>query len=199
MSHNAMVRAKNLSLEIPYFHPGAHSITKPLSIEINGSTAGIFDHRLGMSALATGKENIMLRGLQVGLTSKEIKKVMPEVIEFAELDDGALDQPFSTYSNGMKLRLSIATSMMSSPEVLIMDEWIGAGDARFREKLKGHINKILGESKCVIIATHSLQMLKANCNKGLLMEKGKQIYFGPIQEAINLYRDMDKKNEPGSI
>jgi len=246
-----VLKAKNLSLEIPLYRPEAQSVANPVSmfkslyslgdprettkvldnfsfelengdrlgiigpngagkttllrvlagvyntytgtLEFTGRVSGIFDHRLGMSPLATGRENIILRGLQIGMSVKEINALMPDIIEFSELDENALNKPFNVYSNGMKLRLSIAASMLYSPEILIMDEWIGAGDRNFRKKLDARLNKIVGESKCVVLATHSMGLLKANCNKGLLVVGGKQVYFGTIEDAIKKYREMEFK------
>lgn len=166
-------------------------VYKPTSgtVEIFGKAHGIFDVRLGMSDQATGYENIILRGLQFGLSVKEIKKLMPEVIEFAELKEGAMNERLASYSTGMQLRLSMATSLMISPEILIMDEWIGAGDAGFQTKLKLRLDQMIDMSKCLLLATHAKHLLRTICNKGLVLLDGEQAFFGDIDSAIEFYEE----------
>ena len=102
-------------------------------LTVNGQAKGLFDISLGMQPDATGLENVYMRGLQMGLRLREIRALIPEVINFSELAEH-ITKPLSTYSTGMRLRLAVAVSTMIEPDILLLDEWIGAGDERLMRK-----------------------------------------------------------------
>ena len=156
-------------------------------LEFNGRARGLFDVSGGMSPEATGLENIYLRGLQMGMTLGEVKSRVPSIMEFTELGDD-ISKVYSTYSSGMKLRLAFAISTMIETDVLLMDEWLGAGDARFKAKVKTRMNNLLDSARAVVIASHSTPLLKSLCNRGLVMRDGEQLFVGPLDEAVELYR-----------
>ncbi len=158
------------------------------TIDINGSAKGLFDVSSGMSADATGLENIYLRGLQMGMTIQQIKSNIPSIMEFTNLGDD-IHRIFDTYSSGMRLRLAFALSTMIEVDILLMDEWLGAGDVRFKSKVKSRMGQLVEQSRALVIASHSVPLLKQLCNKGLVLNKGHQLYFGPLNEAIKVYND----------
>jgi len=162
-------------------------------IRINGQAKGLFDVSGGMSMDATGLENVYLRGLQMGMTIKGIQSKIPSIMEFTELDDN-INRIFGTYSSGMRLRLAFAISTMIETDILLMDEWLGAGDARFKARVKERMGGLVNQSRALVIASHSVPLLKQLCNKGLVLHQGKQLFFGPIDEAIKLYNEQIKKN-----
>jgi len=157
-------------------------------IDINGKAKGLFDVSSGMSLDATGLENVYLRGLQMGMTINEIKAKIPSIMEFTELEDN-IHRIFGTYSSGMRLRLAFAISTMIETDILLMDEWLGAGDARFKAKVKDRMGGLVEQSRALVIASHSAPLLKQLCNKGLVLNKGKQLFFGPIDDALKTYSD----------
>ena len=147
----------------------------------------MFDFTMGMRPDATGVENIYLRGLQMGLTLKKIKSILPEVVEFAEIG-AAITDVFSTYSTGMKLRLAAAISTMITPDILILDEWVGSGDADFKKKLNARMDVIIENSHGLVIASHSEILIRELCDKVLVLDKGMSKFYGTPDDAFHFYK-----------
>ncbi len=158
------------------------------NLEVNGTVQGLFNTELGMNYDATGVENIYLRGLQMGLKISEIQSVVENVAEFADIGD-SIHRIFGDYSTGMRMRLSVAISTMITPDILIMDEWIGAGDETFTKKLNKRISMLIDNSRALIIATHSAQLMSSLCTHGFVLDNGNGVFFGPINEALDYYRN----------
>ena len=158
---------------------------------MKGSAKGLFDISLGMNYEATGLENIYIRGLQMGMDLEKTKKLVPQVVAFSELED-YLDQPFNTYSAGMRLRLAVSISTMIEPDILLLDEWIGTGDAKFREKVKTRMHSLIEQSRGLILASHSNSLLRNLCSHGLVLSKGKVVYYGALEEALEYYQKNTK-------
>lgn len=164
-------------------------------LKVNGVARGLFDISLGMHPEATGLENIYMRGLQMGLRLRDIRDLIPQVLEFSELSD-AIEKPLATYSTGMKLRLAIAVSTMIEPDILLLDEWIGAGDARFNEKVRSRMMSLVEGSRGLVLATHNIGLMKSLCTHGLVLSKGKVAFVGSVNDAQAHYLDMTKKATP---
>lgn len=162
-------------------------------LKVNGVAKGLFDISLGMHPEATGLENIYMRGLQMGLGLREIRALIPEVLEFSELADD-IEKPLATYSTGMRLRLAIAVSTMIEPDILLLDEWIGAGDARFNEKVKARMMGLVEGSRGMVIATHNAGLMKSLCTHGLVLEKGRVVFSGKVDAALAFYAERGKKS-----
>ena len=171
------------------YHPTHGTLT------VNGEAKGLFDVTLGMHPEATGLENIYMRGLQMGLPTREIKSLIPEVLEFSELQDD-IDKPLNTYSAGMRLRLAVSISTMVEPDILLLDEWIGAGDARFRAKVTRRMDHLVSKSRGLVLATHSMPLMKKVCTHALVLDKGRVIFKGELEQAEAYYQD--HLNEIGS-
>lgn len=152
-----------------------------------GRAKGLFDISLGMSPEATGLENIYLRGLQMGMSLDEVRNIIPEVIAFSELGD-AIEKPLNTYSTGMRLRLAVSVSTMIKPDVLLLDEWIGAGDAHFRVKLKERMNRIIEDTSAVVLATHNVSLMKELCTRGIFLHEGRILFQGDLDETLDAYQ-----------
>jgi len=163
------------------------------SITIHGSSYGLFNVHIGMKPEASGLENIYLRGLQMGMGFPAIKAVQDEVMAFAGIGDAIYD-PISSYSNGMRMRLALAVSTMINPDILLLDEWIGAGDQEFRKKINDRMMGVVDNSKGMIIATHNRVLMKKLCNKGLVIAEGEVVFFGEIDEAIVFRNKQITKN-----
>lgn len=144
-----------------------------------GRVDALFNINLGFRAEATGRRNIELRGLINGWSPEEIEQRKEEIIEFSELGD-FIDMPLKSYSQGMAARLAFAAATSFRPEILLMDEWIGAGDAGFQEKAKKRMNELAEAAGIIVLASHNDSLIKRTCNKLLELEKGKVKSFGPM-------------------
>jgi ABC-type polysaccharide/polyol phosphate transport system ATPase subunit len=157
------------------------------TITVEGKCVPLFDISLGLDVEATGYENIMLRGLVMGFDRKEIEKRVEEISEFSGLGE-FLHLPVRTYSSGMTLRLlfSIATSVNS--DILLMDEWIAMGDADFIERANQRLHGVVSRSKILAFASHNPVYLKAVCNRAVLLEGGRIVAEGSVDDVINHYQ-----------
>lgn len=165
------------------------------SVYREGRVAPLFDLSLGMNPEATGFENIMLRGRFLGLGVKEIQARMNEIAAFTELGD-YLAMPARTYSSGMMLRLAFAVCTSIEPEIMLMDEWVGVGDAAFVQKAEHRLNDFIGRAGILVVASHSTGLLERNCTKGVLMHAGRIKAFGPIDEVLRLYESESSPAQP---
>lgn len=161
------------------------------TIELSGKAHGLFNIQLGMNPNATGIENIYLRGLQMGLTLAQIRERIDEVSKFTELGD-SLNDVFGNYSTGMKLRLAFAISTSLRPDILLMDEWIGSGDANFKDKVAGRMNELVADSKSLIVASHNKALLHRLCTRAVVLDSGKIVFSGSIEDAL-AYHSMSQK------
>jgi len=152
-------------------------------VEVTGRVAPLFDVSLGIDMESTGYENIRLRGLYLGLTRAQIEARTPAIAEFTELGP-FLQMPVRTYSAGMLARLAFAVSTSIDPEILLLDEGIAAGDAAFMEKANKRLHEFIEMSGIMVLASHSDQLIKLFCNKALLMERGRILRFGPVDEVL---------------
>ena len=155
-------------------------------IVIEGTTASLLDISLGMDADATGYENIMLRSAILGVGPAEAAARIPEIEAFTEL--GAhLGLPLRTYSSGMGMRLAFAISTCVEPEILLLDEVIGAGDTHFMEKAQRRMAEMTERAKILVIASHAAPQITKLCNKALLLHEGEVLAFGPVDSVIERY------------
>ena len=157
----------------------------------HGVVKGLFDVSLGMNPEATGLENIYMRGLQMGFEFSEIREMVPQILAFSELEQD-IEKPLSTYSTGMRLRLAVAVSTMRAPDVLLLDEWIGTGDAHFRDKLRARMNQMVEDSRGLVIASHNVTLMKSLCTHGIVLSGGEIAYQGDLDDALNFYAEMTK-------
>jgi len=156
------------------------------TIKINGRVSTIINIQLGMDRSASGYENILVCGLLNGLSRNEIDRKSQEIAEFSELGS-FLEMPVRTYSQGMAMRLAFAICTSIEPDILLLDEWIGAGDADFLRKAQLRLKKLVGVSNLLVLATHRIQLIKELCNKALLLEHGEVKGFGDVNEILRLY------------
>lgn len=156
------------------------------TVNVSGRRVPLFELGLGLDDEATGYENMLLRGLVIGLRRSEIERRMDDIASFSGLGD-FLNLPIRTYSTGMILRLlfSIATSV--DADILLMDEWLGTGDQEFVAKANDRLHKLVDRSHILLLASHDLGLLEKMCNRGIVLESGRIIFDGPINEAVKLY------------
>ena len=157
------------------------------SILVNGRVSALLELTAGFDKEFTGRENIELRGQLWGLSKEEIAELEKQVIEFADIGV-YMDQPMRTYSSGMKARVGFAIASSINPEILVVDEALSVGDKAFREKCDLKIKEIMAkENVTVIFVTHSSAAAEKICNRGIVLEKGKLAFDGPIREALDYY------------
>jgi ABC-type polysaccharide/polyol phosphate transport system ATPase subunit len=177
--------------------------------DINGSISSFTDLTLGMDPEANGWENITFRCVFMGLTFARARELSSSIAEFSELG-GFLDMPVRTYSAGMFIRLAFAISTSVQPDIIVMDELIGAGDAQFYQKAQKRLQELIGNTKILVLASHDDNIIKDLCNKGLWLEHGKVKSIGPAKDVVKQYlesvggpkkkatwgNDSSKKHEP---
>ena len=163
-------------------------IYEPLrgSVTSRGRISPMFDIGLGIDGELSGYDNIRFRGLVLGLSAREVEERMAEIVEFTELGD-YLDIPVRTYSSGMLTRLTFAVATCFAPEILLMDEWIVAGDAAFLAKAQHRIATFVENASIMILASHSGEICRQWCNKAIWMERGEVKAIGSVEEILGAY------------
>lgn len=157
-------------------------------LEVHGEVRSLFDLSLGFEPDATGRENILYRGLLLGLTPKYMREREEEIVQFADLGE-FIDYPIKTYSAGMQVRLAFAISTTVGGDILLLDEVIGTGDANFMSKAKQRIKSLIDKAEILVLASHDFNALRSICERGLVFERGRLVFDGRINEAIECYED----------
>ena len=162
-------------------------------VSIDGNVVPLLSINLGMDPESTGYENIMLRGLYLGLTKQQIRDQTDEIAAFTELGD-FLNLPIRTYSDGMRMRLAFAISTSVPPDILLLDEGIGAGDASFLRKASLRLKRFTEQVSIIVLSSHSEDLIRRMCSKSVLLEHGRVLAFGDTEDVLATYRDMTGKN-----
>lgn len=142
------------------------------SISVHGRVASLLDISMGLEPEATGYDNIVLRGVMMGVRPGDIKKKMDDIAEFSELGQ-YLAMPLRTYSSGMVMRLAFSVSTNIEPDILIMDEWLSVGDAAFVEKAEKRLQALVDRTPILVLASHSPELIKKLCNRQIKLENGR--------------------------
>lgn len=164
-------------------------------LECSGRVAALTDIMLGMDVDATGYDNIIMRGIVMGLTRREAAGLIPSVEAFTQLGEH-LQLPVRTYSQGMLLRLAFAVSTSVVPDILLMDEMIGAGDARFFAQAKERINGLIEQVSILVLASHNEVILKSFCNRALVLKDGSIVMDGSVDEALAFHNAQQEQGVP---
>jgi ABC-type polysaccharide/polyol phosphate transport system ATPase subunit len=160
-------------------------------IDIDGRVSPLFNTSPGMDMDDTGYENIVTCGLLLGMTRAEIDRKLPEIEAFTELSD-YLALPTKTYSSGMLVRLGFAIATAIDPEILLLDEGLGAGDARFAKRAAARVEALIGRSSIMVLASHSDELIRQMCNRAILLEHGRVIADGPTESVLDFYAQTNK-------
>ena len=156
-------------------------------VHVEGKVSALLELAAGFDLESTGRDNIAFKCSLMGLSEEEIAEVSPDIIAFADVGE-YIDQPLRSYSSGMKARLGFAISVNVRPDILIVDEALSVGDKEFRKKCKDKVAEIMAdENVTLLFVTHSLQTAKDFCKRGIVLEKGKLLFDGDIDEAIEFY------------
>ena len=162
-------------------------------IIVNGRVSALLELTSGFDPEFTGRENIYLKGQLLGLKNKEIEEVEEKIIDFSQIGE-YIDQAVRTYSSGMKARLGFSINVNIKPEILIVDEALSVGDEEFKNKCIKKINNIIANDNVTLLfVTHATGVAKEFCSRGILMEKGKIVFDGNIEEAITRYNKTIQK------
>ena len=158
-------------------------------VKSRGRISPMFDISLGIDGDISGYDNIRLRGLILGLPAREIEERMAGIAEFTELGD-YLDIPVRTYSSGMMTRLTFAVATCFSPEILLMDEWILAGDAGFLAKAQHRVEDFVEQAGILVLASHSTEICRRWCNKAVWMERGEVKMAADVNAVLDSYNSI---------
>lgn len=160
-------------------------------VYIEGKVAPLFNTSPGLDQDDTGYENIITCGLFLGMTREEIDKKTKDIEEFTELGE-YLSLPAKTYSAGMLTRLGFAIATSIDPEILVLDEGLGAGDARFAEKAKRRVDALIQRASILILASHSDALIRSFCNRAILLQAGRVVEEGKVDDVIDAYQKMNQ-------
>lgn len=185
IGHNGSGKSTLLKVIAGIYEPTAGTVLA------RGRITQIFDAMPGLDSEDTGYENIITAGLLYGLSRDEIDSKIPEIEEFSELGE-YLALPVRTYSSGMVTRLSFALATSLEPGILLMDETIGTGDARFAERAAKRMNDFISRSRILVLASHSDEIVRSICNKAALLQSGALIAIGPVKEILDRYHAIGK-------
>lgn len=183
IGHNGAGKTTLLRVMAGIYEPSRGSVCA------EGRVVPFFDLGIGMDPEASAYENIVFRGLYLGLSRTEIRARTDEIAEFTELGS-FLDMPIRTYSAGMHARLAFAISTCVQPDVLILDESIGAGDAAFLEKAKRRLHDFIERAGILVLASHSEHIVRDLCTKVVLMEHGRVLAVGDADEMFRQYNTL---------
>lgn len=142
------------------------------TMEVNGRIASMLSITLGMDLEATGYENIFLRATVMGFKPREIAPLVDQIAEFSDLGE-YINMPLRTYSSGMSMRLAFAISTSVDADIVLMDEWLSAGDAAFAEKAHQRLTCMINKAKILVLASHDENLLRNNCNRIMRLEHGR--------------------------
>jgi len=158
------------------------------TITLKGMISPLLELGAGFDHNYTGRENIYLNGAMLGYPKEFIESKFDEIVEFAEIGD-FIDVPLKNYSSGMIARLGFSIATVVEPKILILDEVLSVGDAKFREKSEQRMKSLLNKDVTVLFVSHSLDQVRNLCNKALWLEKGKLVMQGSVEEVSASYEE----------
>lgn len=159
------------------------------TVEKHGKIAPLLELGAGFEKQYTGKENIYLYGAMLGYSKQFIDEKYDEIVEFSELGE-FIDVPVQNYSSGMKSRLGFSIATVVSPKILILDEVLSVGDAKFRKKSEKKVMSMFDSGVTVLFVSHSLEQVKRICDKAMILDHGRLVAFGGIDEIAPKYEKM---------
>ncbi len=155
-------------------------------IEVEGRVSTLLSLGVGFNKELTGRENVVLGGLAAGLTREEMVAKYEEIVEFAELED-FMDMPLRTYSSGMQGRLAFAVAVTMDPDILLVDEALSAGDAKFKKKSFDKMKQLCSEDRTILLVTHAMGTVKKLCDRALWIHKGEVVKKGKPKDVVADY------------
>lgn len=157
-------------------------------VSVQGKTTALLSFGTGFNEQLTGRDNIFLNGLMLGIPKKKILQLYQDIVDFSELGK-FIDRPVKHYSSGMKSRLGFSIAATIIPDILIIDEVLSAGDASFSEKASARIQELIGQAKAVIVVTHSLDLVDKLCTRAIWLNQGRLVFDGMPEETVARYKN----------
>jgi lipopolysaccharide transport system ATP-binding protein len=161
-------------------------------VERSNLRADLLSLKIGFSPYLTGRENAIVSGLLIGARREEVEACMPDIIAFSELAE-VIDQPLRTYSSGMRARLGFAVAFTLDPDIILIDEVLGVGDADFREKSTGLMKERIRSDKTVVIVSHSASVIRELCSRTVWIQNGATRAEGPTELVLDAYQQHLRK------
>src|SRR5580692_3473204 len=177
VGHNGAGKSTMLRIFAGIYEPNQGTIS------VEGRISPLFSTSPGLDLDDTGYENIVTCGLLLGMSRDEIERKLPEIEAFSELSD-YLALPARTYSTGMLVRLGFAVATAINPEILLLDEELGAGDARFAMKATKRVQAMIERSSIVVLASQSAELIRQMCNRAILLDHGHVVADGPTKDVL---------------
>ncbi|PIW64353.1 MAG: ABC transporter ATP-binding protein, partial [Candidatus Omnitrophica bacterium CG12_big_fil_rev_8_21_14_0_65_45_16] len=158
---------------------------------VHGQIAPLLEVGAGFHPELTGRENIFLNGVILGMSKHDIRKCFDQIVTFAELDK-FIDSPVKLYSSGMYIRLGFSVAVHSNFDILLADEIFAVGDYRFRMKCLDKFGLLKKQGKTIVLISHSLEQLQKHCQRGILIRRGKIVIDAEIEQVCNQYQNMEQ-------
>jgi ABC-type polysaccharide/polyol phosphate transport system ATPase subunit len=152
----------------------------------SGRVSALLTASIGLNMDATGRENIITRGMYMDIHPRDMRPHVEEIVEFTELGYH-IDMPVRTYSSGMMVRLCFAVATALRAEILLMDEWLGAGDAGFLAKARRRMEDFVADTSILVLASHSMPLLQQWCNRAILLDQGRVAAIGSVDDVAAAY------------
>lgn len=181
VGRNGMGKSTLLRVMAGILQPDRGTITREAKIR-----AALLSLQVGFVQHLSGRENIFLSGLLLGLRYAEIEAMLPHIVAFAELE-GAIHKPVGTYSDGMRARLGFSISFQMNPDILLVDEVLGVGDASFREKSSAMMKRRLQSDRTVVLVSHNPATIRDVCTRAVWIEGGRTMAEGETKEVMREY------------
>jgi len=164
------------------------------TVQRHGRITAILELGAGFQPEYSGRENVIMNGMILGISQEEMLSRIDEIADFAEIGD-FFDQPIKTYSSGMAVRLAFATAVTVDPEILIVDEAMAVGDQSFQIKCRNKIWSLKNAGKTIIFVTHNMEMVTSWCDQAMLLNGGKMVECGSVEKVVPLYEELMEHHE----
>ena len=168
------------------------------TVQVHGSIAPLIELGAGMHTELTGRENIMLNGLLMGYSKRQMLDREQRIMEFAELGD-FIDVPVKQYSSGMYMRLAFSVATEVDPDILVIDEILAVGDLSFQAKCFERLKRFRETGKTILVVSHSVEQIIGLCDRALMLDKGQLIFDGEPRGAVELYSEMSQRPLPSEL
>ncbi len=159
------------------------------TVRIDGRLTAILELGAGFQPEFSGRENVLMYGMMLGIQEDEMKNRIDEIADFAEIGD-FFDQPIKTYSSGMVVRLAFGAAISVKPEILLIDEALAVGDKRFQQKCLQKTRELQESGVTIVFVTHNLEVVRRRCQRALLLNGGQVLAHGPIEDVVPLYEEI---------
>jgi lipopolysaccharide transport system ATP-binding protein len=157
------------------------------SLRTYGKVASLVDLSAGFHRELTGRENTLIVGVMSGMSRAEVRATYDAILEFSGLEEQVMDAPMFTYSMGMQLRLGFSLLIHGNPRILLVDEVLAVGDESFQRKCLNKIEEMVHNGCCVVLVSHDMSLVQAQCKQAAVMDKGSLEFLGPADQAVERY------------